>query len=74
MRIIDETRADVNMKDMYGMTLLHCVCEAGHLQLVKFLVEERQANLNARNKDQETPLFIALNKKHLEIAKYLIFS
>ncbi|KAL3069170.1 hypothetical protein niasHT_034400 [Heterodera trifolii] len=43
----------------------------GHLQIVKLLVEEGNANIEVANSDGNTALILALNKRNFEIAQYL---
>ena len=71
LKVVDESKADLNLKNKDGWTLLHCVCEVGHLQLVKAFVE-RNALVNSKTKNNETPVFVALNNGHEAVAEYLV--
>lgn len=47
-------------------------CGSGDLCRVKELVEDEKADVNARDKDNYTPLTTAARKGHISIVKYLI--
>jgi ankyrin repeat protein len=53
-----------------GCTALHLACEAGHLEVVKLLVE-RGANVNALNDLSETPAFLAAEWGHVPVLTFL---
>lgn len=48
---------------------LSMACSIGYLKIVKFLVEECNADVNG---NQGRPLFRAIFKRHFQIVKYLI--
>ncbi len=61
---------NLNRKD--GMTSpLHLACEGNHLNCVKLLIENG-AFIDSIDKNDKTPLYIALVKKNIAIAKYLL--
>src|SRR5438309_11637489 len=47
---------DVNYKDDDGRTLLHRAASNGHLEIVKLLVVEFKADVNAKDTRRRTPL------------------
>ena len=49
----------VNSSDTEGNTPLHIACMYKHLELVKFLTEDRQCSHNVKNQRGELPLHIA---------------
>ena len=55
-----------------GQTLLHCACKKGHSDLVRWLVEEREANLDIIDVNLQTALHLAAHKGHRGIVKYLL--
>ena len=55
-----------------GSTLLHHAAFGGHLEIVRWLVEEIGLPLDAAEKDGITPLLWALNQGHEEVAAYLV--
>lgn len=48
-----DKKADIGLKDIHGMTALHCAAQGGFLDVVKVLVE-RSADLEARDGTAET--------------------
>ena len=50
---------------------LHFACEKGHLPLVQYLLE-KGANIEAKNKFEETPLHIACQYGQLPVVQYFI--
>ncbi|KAG7295100.1 hypothetical protein JYU34_022030 [Plutella xylostella] len=53
-------------------TALHHAASEGHLQLVKILVEEFKANVNAKNDRDEIPLQKAVDHYFVRVVRYLI--
>ena len=58
--------------DGFGSSLLHYASEFGHLEIVKYLVEEVGMNSETQNEDRDTPLQYASWFGYLEIVKYLV--
>ena len=56
----------------YGKTALIAASEEGHLEVVKYLVEQCHANVEAKDNDGYTPLIRASENGHLEVVKYLV--
>ena len=71
-----------NLQDInkYGNTVLHIAAQAGHLDIVRYLVEESMLVSEAdstplysmTNSNGETPLFLACLNGEIQIAKYLL--
>jgi len=56
----------------YGMTALFPACDRGHLAVVKLLLD-RGANVNVADRFyNQSPIGVALNKDHVEIAALLL--
>ena len=55
-----------------GGTPLHTAAEFGHLDIVKYLIEECHCDLEAKDRYRNTPLHQAVRFGHLNIVKYLI--
>ena len=65
--------AAVNIADSNGYTPLHFACKAGHLNIVKYLVEERECDTTCLLTTSEiTILHLATANGHLDIVKYLV--
>jgi ankyrin repeat protein len=60
--------ADVEARDDGGRKPLQCAACNGHISVVKELIEERNAEINARDNDGWTALRLA---RH-EVAAYLV--
>ena len=53
-------------------SLLHLACSSGHLDMVKMLVSEYEADLYARDENNDTPLHRAANCGHFHIVNSVI--
>jgi len=51
--------------------LLHIAASKGHLDIVKYLVENG-ADINVKNSGQQTPLHYSCFEGHLSVVEYLI--
>ena len=56
----------------HGMTSLMALAASGHLQVVKYLVEEHGAAIAAHTDDGVTALMKAAHEGHLHVIKYLV--
>lgn len=72
LRIAINEGVDVNAKTDDGSTPLHSSTYHGHLEIVRYLIEEAGADVNAKDKVGDTPLHSSAYHGNLEIARYLI--
>lgn len=63
---------DPNCKDNQGLTPLHWATDRGDLEIVRYLVEEKKANLNILDDEGQTPLHYAAACGYPDIVRYLI--
>ena len=54
-----------------GNTALHIAALAGHLAVVKLLVE-RKCDINSKAQGSFTPLYMAAQENHIDVLKYLL--
>jgi len=59
---------DLHLKNF---SYLHDPSEFGHLSIVEYLVNHK-ADINAKNKDNHTPLHYAAYNGHLSVVEYLV--
>ena len=57
--------------DYDGRTALHQACQAGQLDAVKFLVALKDADVNVKDHDGDTPMCDAVTNGHTEVAEFL---
>lgn len=62
---------DVNESNGMRLTLLGCAAESGWLEVVKYLVEEKGANVNKEYSKGKTPLHEAA-QRNIDVVLYLI--
>ncbi|CAM9703041.1 unnamed protein product [Ectocarpus sp. 12 AP-2014] len=62
---------DPEGEDVYGQTPLHLAALRGNRDAAEYLVFEAKANVNARDKKNETPLDLALKKKQSSMELFL---
>ncbi len=64
--------ADVEAHDIGGLRPLHCAAYNGHITVLKELIEERNADINARDDDGMTALRWDIRRNNPIITSYLI--
>lgn len=72
VKLLLANNAEVETSDATGYTALHLATKKEHLELVKFFVEERRANVNKTDNKGRTPLFIAFEKGNQELVDFLL--
>ncbi len=71
-RLFCDRGADVEARDGGGRKPLQCAACNGHISVVKELIEERNAEINARDEDGETALTNARINDKPNTAAYLV--
>jgi ankyrin repeat protein len=65
--------AYLNQIDQEGWTILHCACNQGHLNIVKYLIEVKHMNPNVKDsKNRFTGLQLATINNRLDIIEYFL--
>lgn len=70
--LINEGKCDISPEDNVGMTPLHIVCQTGHIEVAKFLVD-KGADVDHEDTQGRIPLNHAVGNSHKEIIKFLTF-
>ncbi|WP_264705197.1 ankyrin repeat domain-containing protein [Wolbachia endosymbiont (group A) of Gymnosoma rotundatum] len=70
--LVEEKSADINAKDNFGRTPLHCAAEGCNLEVVKYLIEEKHVDVNVKSNGGQVLLHSAAEAGRLRIVKYLI--
>ena len=70
--LIKEFGCDPNIKGYLGRSLLHDACGGGSVGLVRTLILQHNADLNARDDENSTPLSVAAAEGKEEVALLLI--
>ncbi|GAB5367671.1 hypothetical protein AAMO2058_001250800 [Amorphochlora amoebiformis] len=65
-----ELKADKKAADTNGDGPLHCACYNGHFEVIKFMVDTHHLDIETHNKQDRTPLDIALSEGKMDIANY----
>ncbi len=63
---------DVNVQEKYGWTPLHLAIRRGREEMVRYLVEEKNADINIQDNAGWTPLMEAIMDDFPNIVKYLV--
>lgn len=71
MTVIEENIAHKEEVNSEGSTPLHSACIYGHLNIVKYLIEEQHANTSIKDCRMQTPIQVANRKGHKDIIEYL---
>lgn len=59
LKLLVEADGDINAQDNYGATPLHRAASQGHLDIVRYLVNQQRIRLDAPNREGDTPLHLA---------------
>ena len=63
---------DPNIEDLYGSNAFHYAVRGGHLDVIKYLVEERACDPKIAANNRITALYTSSVYGHLDVIKYLI--
>ena len=72
VRLLCDRGADIEVRGNNGWRPLHSAAWKGHISVVKELIEERNAEINARMNDGRTALRLANRYDKADIAAYLV--
>ena len=72
VRLLCDRGADVESRSKFGRRPLHCAAFWGHIFVVKELIEERNAEINARMIGGRTALTVARQHEKPDVAAYLV--
>ena len=74
VRLLCDRGADVEAHNNNGSRLLHFAAMNGHISIIKELIEERNAEINARDDNGWTALTLALaiQQNKPDVAAYLV--
>ncbi|EQC26326.1 TKL protein kinase, variant [Saprolegnia diclina VS20] len=70
-RLLVDNGASPNIKDQNGDTLLHLAVRSGKHDVLEMLLRAPDVDLNPRNKDNETPLVLAIKLRHRRIPQQI---
>lgn len=60
-------------RDQEGWTVLHCACNQGNINIVKYLVEKKFINVNVKDtKKNYTGLQLAIANNRIDVVEYLL--
>ena len=71
LKCLNLNNLSLNIKDYDNRTPLHIACIKGKKDIVEFLVEETQIDINIIDNYMNTPLYYAIKCSNYDIAKYL---
>jgi len=66
------SKGDVDHTDKFGSTMLMQASYRGHFLIVKYLVEEKNAKINLKDKDGKNALYHACFHGHEKVAGFLV--
>lgn len=69
---IQSYTGNINVNDTMGMAPLHWASDRGDLKMLKFLIEDRRADIDFQDETGQTALHYAVSCNHEDICKYLI--
>lgn len=72
-RLCESEACDVNKAaNGCGDTPLHKACRRGHLEMVRYFVLERRANVRVRDEDGDLPIHSACIMGHVDVVRFLV--
>jgi len=72
VRFLASQGVDVTTKDSKGNTSLHSAAQNGHLEVVKYLINNTDIDIECYNQANNTPLHVAAWNDRKHVVKYLI--
>ena len=69
---MEECHCDPKVQTNSGDTPLHCACEGGHFNIVRFLIVDHHCDPVGRGAWGRTPLHYACESGKLDIVKFLV--
>jgi len=72
VRLLCDHGTDIKLKNTVGWRPLHYAALWGHISVVKELIEERNAEINARDNEGDTALTWARHENKPDVAAYLV--
>ena len=72
IKYLVQNGADVNAQTDWGGTVLHSAAFRGQLDIMQWMIEEGNAEVNTRDLDGATALLLAARENHFDIVKYLL--
>ena len=69
---MDKYQCDPHLKNGEEYTPLHCACEGGSIDVVKFLVEKCHCYPGMQDEDDETPLHLAFKEGNMDIVMFIL--
>ena len=70
-RLLVSYGANINRKDIDGLTALHLAAAAGKVEIVKVLLQNNTADINAKTNKGYTPLRIAMNNGYSDVIELI---
>jgi hypothetical protein len=70
-RLLSIRNINVNVKDLYGSTPLHCAALNGHIEIARLLLQNG-AEVNAKGRWDTPPLHLAAIQGHIDILHLLV--
>ncbi|XP_048247501.1 inversin-A-like [Haliotis rufescens] len=64
--------ADVSLVDVHGNNFLHWACCGGDVEMVKFILSQKMADINSRGVSNMTPVMWAAYRGHSEVVEFLM--
>ena len=62
---------DIESKDSFGITPMYLACQEGHIEITKFLFEQKHCDLKYQANNGWTCLHVAISTGKLEVVEYI---
>ncbi len=68
LALINDFHCDVNVRGLFGRSLLHSACVGGNVSLVETLIREHKADIVDKDSQNSTLLHVAASNGKKEVA------
>ncbi|EAY10884.1 hypothetical protein TVAG_012500 [Trichomonas vaginalis G3] len=72
-KLLIELGCDINYKNENGLTLIHTSAQSSNVDIIKYLIEEKNFDINLKNERNEySPLLYAIIHNNYHVVEYLL--
>jgi ankyrin repeat protein len=70
--LLSDCGANFELKTEDGRNLIHLTCQHGHLDILRWLIKNKNLDLNEKDTGGASPLHLAASNGHAKVVEYLL--